>query len=106
MLQMWQAEDYHGGHRLSEEQHTPYYSTRVRIGDITSPKDYIGLKDRTIEVTIGNTDKPVVIKNPNDVADVKSKDMAELINQAIDDTNKVAEQHGWKFLDQVKRDEA
>lgn len=91
---------------MSQEEKSPYYSTRVRIGDITSPKDYIGLKERTVEITIGNSDKLVIARNPNDVAEVtESKDLAGLILDAFEQTDKIAEAKGWKFLDQLKRDE-
>ena len=92
---------------MSQEEKSPYYSTRVRIGDITSPKDYIGLKERTVEITIGNSDKLVIARNPNDVAEItESKDLGGLILDAFDQLDKVAEAKGWKFLDQVKRDES
>ena len=81
------------------EEHTPYYSTRIRIADITSPKDLAGLKERTIEVTIGNTQTPIVLKNPEDVGDIKSKSMKEMLLQAFTDTDEVAKLRGFKFVD-------
>ena len=85
---------------MSEEA-TPYYSVRARIGDVKSPKDLVGLKERTIEITIGNTRNPVVLTNPKDVADVTVKDMKELFIQAFNDTDQVAKERGFKFMDEV-----
>lgn len=87
---------------MSEEQHTPYYSTRVRIADVKSPKELIGLKERTVEVIIGNTKAPVTKTNPNDLADVESKDMVALLKAGFEDSDKVAKDKGYKFIDQVK----
>ena len=88
---------------MSEEQHQPYYSTRIRLADITSPKDFVGLKERTIEITIGNTQNPIVLKNPKDVADIESKSMQEMLLQAFTDTDEVAKIRGFKFLDQMEK---
>lgn len=85
---------------MSEEA-TPYYSVRARIGDVKSPKDLVGMKERTIEITVGNTKNPVVLTNPKDVADITVKDMKELFLQAFDDTDQVAEARGFKFMDEV-----
>ena len=81
------------------EEHTPYYSVRARIGDIKSPKELVGLKERTIEITIGNTDKPITKTNPKDLADVEQKDLKELFIQAFEKTDEVAKERGFQFMD-------
>ena len=83
------------------EEHTPYFSVRVRIGDITSPKDLIGLKERTIEITIGNSTNPITYRNPGDVADTKSQDLKEMIMSAFEQTDEVAKARGFTFLDKA-----
>ena len=59
---------------------------RIRIGDITSPKDLIGLKDFTLEIT---SDKP----------DSKVFEFAEEIFMQRD---MWAAKRGFTFLDQKK----
>lgn len=84
------------------EEHTPYYSTRVRIADITSPKDFVGLKERTIEITIGNSANAIVYRDPQDLADTREKDVKGLLMAAFEATDQVAELRGFKFLDHVE----
>jgi len=84
---------------MSEEQREPYYSIRVRIGDITSPKDLIGLKERTIEITIGNTTKAIIFRNKEDVADVKDQTLKEMLLDTFKQTDEVAKERNFSFLD-------
>lgn len=62
------------------------FSYRIRIGDITSPKDLIGLKDFTLEIT---SDKP----------ESEVFDFAEKIFQKRDVWGNT---RGFVFLDQKK----
>jgi len=84
---------------LSSEEKTPYFSKRVRIADIKSPKECVGMKERTIEVTLGNSDEPVISSNPSDVADVKSQDMKSMILELFAITDEIAKERGFEFLD-------
>ena len=47
----------------------PYFSMRTRIGTITSPKEYVGFKELTVEITYGNMENVKVI-NEKDIAQV------------------------------------
>ena len=87
---------------MSTEEKSAYYSTRMRIADVKSPKELIGTKERTLEVTVGNTDKPVILTNPNDVADVKSQTMKEMFMEMFKISDEIAEARGFKFMDQME----
>jgi len=84
---------------MSQDEKSPYFSKRVRIADIKSPKECIGMKERTIEVTFGNSTETVIYSNPSDVADVKSHDMKEMILELFRITDEVAKERGFTFLD-------
>ena len=62
------------------------FSYRIRIGDITSPKDFIGLKDFTLEIT-------------SDKSETEVFEFAEKIFQKRDAW---AIKRGFSFLDQKK----
>lgn len=51
-----------------EEKKSSYFSTRVRIGTLTTVKHF-GWKEVTTEVTFGNQDA-IIIRNEKDVAQV------------------------------------
>ena len=84
---------------MSSEEKTPYFSKRIRIADIKSPKECVGLKERTIEVTFGNSDQPISFTNPSDVADIKSQDMKSMILELFRITDEIAKERGFTFLD-------
>ena len=84
---------------MSSEEKPRYYSTRIRIADIKSPKECVGMKERTIEVTLGNSTEAAILTNPVDVADIKSHDMKEMILEAFRITDEVATERGFQFLD-------
>lgn len=86
---------------MSQEEKTPYFSKRVRIADIKSPKEYIGFKERTIEVTFGNSSETIVYKNPNDLGDTESHDMKEMILELFKMTDDIATERGFKFMDKA-----
>lgn len=87
---------------MSDES-TPYYSNRMRIADVKSPKELVGMKERTLEVTVGNTDKPVVMSNPDDIADVKSQSMKEMFLEMFKISDEIAENRGFTFIDKVEK---
>ena len=85
-----------------EDEHTPYFSKRIRMGDITSPKELVGLKDFTIELTYGNQDTKI-IRSKEDVAAITEKDMWDELNEIFDRRDEFAKKHGFTFVDQVRK---
>ncbi len=81
------------------DEKPPYFSKRVRISDVTSPKECLGMKERTIEVTVGNSEKPTVHTNPKDVADIKQQNIKEMLLELFDVTDQLASEKGFKFVD-------
>jgi len=90
---------------MSNEEHGAYYSKRMRIADVTSPVACLGMKERTLEVTIGNTTNPVVFNNPKDVADIKNQDMKEMFIEMFKISDELAKQRGFKFVDSYVKEE-
>lgn len=88
---------------MSVDEKSPYFSKRVRIADVTSPKECLGMKERTIEVTIGNTEKLTTFKNPKDVADIKQQDIKEMLLELFRITDEIAEEKNFKFVDKYVR---
>ena len=86
---------------MSGEEHTPYFSVRIRIADIKSPANLVGLKERTVEVTMGNTTNPIVYRNSKDVADVKNQTLKEMLLETFDQSDEVAKERGFTFMDKV-----
>ena len=89
---------------MSTEEKSPYFSKRVRIADVKSPKEYIGFKERTIEVTFGNSSETIIYKDPKDLGDIISHDMKEMILDLFKLTDEIATERGFTFLD--KRSES
>jgi len=87
-----------------EEPKSPYFSKRIRIGDITSPKDLIGYKEFSIELTFGNQNA-IIIKNTSDVADVKEKGLFEMVEEIFAERDVWAKKRGFKFVDQKPKDD-
>ena len=90
---------------MSIEQKEPYFSKRVRIGDVTSPKECLGMKERTIEVTLGNSEKIITCKNPKDVADIKTQNVKEMLLELFKITDEVAVERKFQFVDQYVRED-
>lgn len=88
---------------MSSESKDPYFSKRIRIGDITSPKDLVGYKDFTVELTYGNQDVKI-IKNRKDVADIQEKKIFQEIEEIFSERDQWAKQRSFKFVDQIKGD--
>ena len=90
---------------MSEEQHSPYFSMRTRIGTVTSPKEFVGYKELTVELTYGNMEN-IIVKNKEDVADiVQNIPLAKEIWDLHDEVVKEGIERGNKFLP-TKEDEA
>jgi hypothetical protein len=90
---------------MSEEQHSPYFSMRTRIGTVTSPKEFVGYKELTVELTYGNMEN-IIVKNKEDVADiVQNIPLAKKIWDLHDEVVKEGIERGNKFLP-TKEDEA
>jgi len=90
---------------MSNEDKSPYYSVRTRIADITSPKDLIGFKERTIEITIGNTTNPIIYRNSKDVAEVETQTLKDMLLETFRQTDEVAKIRGFTFVDQREKEE-
>jgi hypothetical protein len=93
---------------MSSEEKTPYFSKRIRIGDMKPTKDTLGLryKERTFEVTMGNAKETVTVVNPSDVADIKSQSMKEIFSDMIKDSDELATENKWTYIDTLeKKDE-
>ena len=84
------------------EEKSPYYSIRVRVGNVISPKAWIGYLDRSIEITYGNQDSQI-IRNPNDVSDIKERSLMDDLETKWVGLDAWAKQHDLKFVDQVKK---
>ena len=82
------------------QQHSPYFSTRIRIGDITSPKDLMGYKDFTIEITYGNQDTKRIIKSREDVADFEERTLFDEVDKLFEQRDNWAAKRGFVFVDQ------
>jgi len=85
---------------MEDETKSPYFSVRTRMGDVTSPKDMVGLKDFTCEITLGNQDT-IKISNPADFADVKQKDIFDLFRDVFKKRDAFGKEMGFTFVDQV-----
>jgi len=71
-------------------------------------KDTLGLryKERTFEVTMGNAKETVTVVNPSDVADIKSQSMKEIFSDMIKDSDELATENKWTYIDTLeKKDE-
>lgn len=90
---------------MSTEEHSPYFSMRTRIGTVTSPKEFVGYKELTVELTYGNMEN-IIVKNKEDVADiVQNIPLAKKIWDLHDEVVKEGIERGNKFLP-TKEDEA
>ena len=86
---------------MSSEEKAPYFSHRVRIADVKSTKEFVGYKERTIEVTFGNSIETKISTDPNDAGDIKFQNMKEVFLDLFKITDEVAEARGFKFMDKV-----
>ena len=90
---------------FDSETKCPYYSTRVRISDITSPKAWIGYKERTIEITYGNQESRKITIDKDDLANIEERSIKDDILKAFTATDEVAKARGFKFVDETKKND-
>ena len=86
---------------MSTEEKAPYFSKRIRIGDVTSPKDLVGFKEFTVELTYGNQDSKI-IRNMQDAGDIKEKKLFDEIEEIFKQRDAWAKDRGFTFVDQRK----
>ena len=84
---------------MSSEEKAPYFSYRVRIADVKSPKEHVGLKEFTCEVTYGNQDVKYEIKDKSDLGNISEKTVFDQVEELFKQRDQWAEQRGFKFLD-------
>ena len=87
------------------DEKSPYYSTRIRISDITSPKAWIGYKERTIEVTYGNQDSRKLTVDKDDLGNIQERSLKDDLLRAFRETDEVAEARGFRFADEAKKND-
>ena len=76
----------------------PYFSMRTRIGTVTSPKEYVGFKDLTVEITYGNMENVKVV-DERDVANILNNiPLSKKIWDLHDEVKKEGEERGYKFV--------
>lgn len=85
-----------------ETEKSPYFSKRVRLADVTSPKQCLGMKERTIEVTMGNSEKSISYTNPEDVSEIKEQGLKEMLLELFRITDEIAADRNFKFVDKQK----
>lgn len=87
---------------MSAEPKEPYFSKRIRISDITSPKDLVGFKEFTVELILGNQDTRKIIKNKDDLADIEERDLFDELDILFNKRDEWAKKKGFKFVDQLE----
>jgi len=87
---------------MSFDDKSPYYSKRVRIADVKSPKEMVGFKEMTVEITYGNQETKK-ISNPNDFADFKEQNIFDEIEELYKQRDEWALKRGFTFIDQVNK---
>ena len=89
---------------MSTEEHTPWHSKRIRIGDVTSPKDLIGYKDFTVEITYGNQEVKT-IRNKEDLAQIlDKKTLFQEVEEIYQERDEWAKLRGFKFVDSYTKE--
>ena len=86
---------------MDDESKSPYFSKRIRIADVTSPKDLVGYKEFTLELIFGNQDS-IIIKNRQDVADITEKKIFDIADEIFDERDVWAKKKGFRFVDSLK----
>ena len=87
---------------MSTEEKSPYFSKRIRIGDVTSPKDLVGTKDFTVEITMGNQDA-IIIRDKTDVAKTENKNLFDIVEEIYADRDAWVKKRGFVFVDQLPK---
>ena len=76
----------------------PYFSMRTRIGTITSPKEYVGFKELTVEITYGNMEN-VKIVDEKDVANILDNiPLSKKIWDLHEEVKSEGKKRGYKFV--------
>ena len=71
---------------------------RTRIGTVTSPKEYVGFKDLTVEITYGNMENVKVV-DERDVANILNNiPLSKKIWDLHEEVKKEGEVRGYKFV--------
>jgi len=84
---------------MSSEEHTPWHSKRIRIGDVTSPVALVGYKEFTVEITYGNQEVKT-IRNKEDVADLsQEKTLFEEVEEIFTQRDEWGKKRGIKWVD-------
>jgi len=84
---------------LSTEEHTPYHSKRIRVATLSSPKDFVGMLERTIEITYGNQETKL-IRNKEDISEIiEDKSMIEELDDLWMESDEWAKKRGKTFID-------
>ena len=83
---------------MSTENKDPYFSKRMRIADIKSPKECLGMKERTLEVTIGNTNAPTIAHDPKDLMNIKDANMKQMFTDMFKISDELAKEHKFQFI--------
>lgn len=82
------------------EPKSPYFSKTIKIKDVLSPKDLTGLKEFSLEITMGNQDA-IVIKDPNDFGDDSNrKDIWDIVEEEFKKRDEWAKARNLSFVDQ------
>jgi hypothetical protein len=89
---------------MSYEDKSPYFSKRVRIADVTSPKDLVGFKEFTVEVTYGNQEVRKIVKNMADLADIEERNIFDDIERLFKQRDDWAKKRGFHFVDSINGD--
>ncbi len=87
---------------MSSEDKSPYFSKRIRIGDVTSPKDLVGTKDFTVEITMGNQDA-IIIRDKTDVAKTENKNLFDIVEGIYAERDAWAKKRVFVFVDQLPK---
>lgn len=83
-----------------EDEKSPYYSKRVRIADVKSPKELVGMKEMTVEIIYGNQENKI-IRNKEDLLDVKEKNIFDEIEEIYKQRDEWASKRGFTFIDSL-----
>jgi len=91
---------------LSTEEHSPYHSKSLRVNSVESPKDFVGMLSRRVEITYGNQEIKV-IRNKEDIADiVEEKTIIDELDALWMESDEWAKKRGKTFIDNIPKEES
>jgi hypothetical protein len=71
---------------------------RSRIGTVTSPKEYVGFKELTVEITYGNMEN-VIIRDEKDIMNIlENKPLSKKIWDLHEEVKAEGVNRGYKFV--------